>query len=96
MANNKGTEVIDFGAFPGSNEASVDVTGQTSISAGSYAEAYVMDDAVGPHTQNDHRYFSLFAGLTCGQPTAGVGFTIYARSTEKMQGPFVVRWVWVD
>jgi len=33
MATGQGIATIDFGAFPGSNEASVAVTGQTTISA---------------------------------------------------------------
>lgn len=97
MANGTGTATIDFGTFPGSNEASVAVTGQTSITATSKAEAFVMgDDTSGTHTASDHRYFSALAGLTCGTPSAGTGFTIYARSTEKLQGTFALRWVWTD
>jgi glutathionyl-hydroquinone reductase len=54
------------------------------------------DVATSDHTVGDHRYFSALAGLSCGSPTAGVGFTIYARSTEKLQGTFALRWVWSD
>lgn len=97
MATGQGTATIDFGAYPGSNEASVAVTGQSSISATSKAEAYFMgDDTSGSHTASDHRYAGLFIGLTCGTPIASTGFTIYGRSTEKMQGTFQVRWVWAD
>lgn len=97
MANGTGTATIDFGAFPGSNEASIAVTGQTSITATSKAESWIMgDDTTSDHTASDHRYFALLAGLTCGTPSAGVGFTIYARSTEKLQGTFALRWVWSD
>lgn len=92
-----GTATIDFGAFPGSNEASVAVTGQTSILGTSKAEAFVMgDDTTSDHTASDHRYFSALVGLSCGTPTAGTGFTIYARSTEKLSGTFTLRWVWTD
>jgi hypothetical protein len=97
MATGQGTATLNFGAFPGSNEASVTVTGQTSISATSKAEAFVMaDDTSGTHTASDHRYFAALAGLTCGTPTAAIGFTIFARATEKLQGTFAVRWVWAD
>lgn len=97
MSTGTGTATIDFGAFPGSNEASVNVTGQTSILSTSKVEAYVMgDDSTADHTASDHRYFPLFASLTCGTPTAGTGFTIHARSTEKLQGTFALRWVWAD
>lgn len=97
MATAQGTATIDFGAFPGSNEASIAVTGQGTILATSKAEAYVMgDDATSDHTASDHRYFAALMGLTCGTPTLATGFTIYARSTEKLMGTFALRWVWAD
>lgn len=97
MHSGQGTAEIDFGAFPGANEASVAVTGQTNISASSGAEAYIMgDDTTTDHTAQDHRYVELWLSLTCGTPSAGTGFTIYGRSTEKLQGKFAVRWVWAD
>lgn len=97
MAVAHGTEVLDFGAFPGANEASVAVTGQASILATSKAESYVMgDDTATGHTASDHRYFAALVGLTCGTPVAATGFTIYARCAEKLQGQFTVHWVWAD
>lgn len=97
MATGQGTATIDFGAYPGSNEASIAVTGQASISATSKAEAYIMgDDTTADHTAADHRYIASLIGLTCGTPSAGTGFTIYARSTQKIQGTFSIRWVWAD
>lgn len=91
-----GSAVIDFGAFPGSNEASVVVTGQSAIQTTSHAEAWMMAEASTDHTDNDASYAALFIALSCGIPTAGTGFTIYARSTERQQGTFQVRWVWAD
>lgn len=97
MANGQGIAIIDFGAAPGSNEASVAVTGQAAIQATSKAEAYFMaDDTTADKTASDHRYAPCFINLICGTPTAAAGFTIYGRSTEKMQGTYKVRWVWVD
>jgi hypothetical protein len=97
MATGTGTATINFGAYPGSNEASVTVTGLTTISATSKAEAWVMaDDTSANHTAADHKYFPVFASLTCGTPTAGTGFTIYARSIEKLSGAWTVRYVWAD
>ena len=97
MATGLGTATIDFGAFPGTFEASVAVTGQTGISATSKADAYVMaDDTAGTHTANDHRYFEMFAALSCGTPTAATGFTVYARSRERLEGQWAVRYVWAD
>lgn len=97
MASATGTAVIDFGAFPGSNEASVAVTGQADILATSKADSFVMaDDTSADHSASDHRYFEAFASLSCGTPTSATGFTIHARSTEKLSGQWTLRWVWVD
>lgn len=92
MANGQGTIEIDFSI--GSNEASVVVTGQTSIASSNSAEAFIMYEASSEHTANDHAYAAALIGLSCGVPTDGVGFTIYARSTEKLTGKFKLRWVW--
>ena len=95
MATGTGSATIDFST--GSNEASVAVTGLTTISATSKVEAFVMaDDTSSSHTASDHRYFPVFASLTCGTPSAGVGLTIYARSTQKLTGTWTVRYVWAD
>lgn len=95
MAGATGTATIDFGAWPGSNEASVAVTGQTTIAATAKADAFFMaDDTSVDHTASDHRYAECFINLTCGAASAGVGFTIHARSTEKMTGEWTVRYVW--
>ena len=89
-----GTATIDFGA--GGNEAQVDVA-VPEILATSKVESWVMgDDTSVDHTAADHRYFPVFASLTCGTPTASVGFTIYARSTEKLTGTWTLRYVWAD
>lgn len=97
MASGTGGLSIDFGAAPGSNEASAVVTGQTAISSTSKVSAYVMaGDTSTDHTADDHKYFTVFTGLSCGTPTTGVGFTIYARSTQKLTGQWAVRFVWSD
>jgi hypothetical protein len=97
MANGTGTATIDFGAFPGNQEASVAVTGQVNISATSKAEAWIMGDNVSSnHTASDHKYAPLLLTLSCGTPTAATGFTIYGRSLHKLQGQFTVNWVWSD
>lgn len=97
MASAQGTATINFGTSPGSQEAQVNITGQGTISATSKAEAFIMaDDTSVAHTANDHKYLPLFCGLSCGTPTGAVGFTIYARSMQKLTGDFTVRWVWAD
>jgi hypothetical protein len=95
MANGTGSAELDFGA--GSNSASVAVTGLTGITALSKAEAWIMgDDTSADHTAEDHRFFPVFAALTCGTPSSGVGFTIYGRSSQQMQGKWTVRYVWTE
>lgn len=95
MAAGLGSVEIDFGAYPGSNEAQVSVTGQTDITTAADVEAYVSaDSTTTDHTASDHKYFAALAGLTAGDVVNGVGFTIYARSVEKLTGKFRVKWVW--
>lgn len=97
MASGVGVTELDFGAFPGSNEASVAITGQADITGGSSAEAWIMaDDTTTDHTASDHKYAPELFSVTCGTPTPSTGFTIYGRSIHKMQGKFAVRWVWSD
>lgn len=97
MPNGTGSATLDFGAAPGSNEASVSVTGLSTISGTSKCEAWVMGDSTTTdHTANDHKYFPVFAALTCGTPTASTGFIINARSAQKLTGIWVVQWVWSD
>lgn len=99
MASAQGTATLTFPAVggKGANEASVAVTGQTTISATSKVESFVMsDDTTATHTANDHRWVGDFLNLTCGTPTAGTGFTIYGKSTQKLSGTFQCRWVWSD
>jgi hypothetical protein len=97
MASGTGTATIDFGSHPGTQEASIAVAGQASISATSKCEAWVMaDDTTANHSALDHKYIPLFVSFTCGTPVAATGFTIYGRSTSKMTGKFALRWVWSD
>jgi len=95
MATGQGTVTIDFGVFPGAQEASVDFADVT-VGVASKVEPYVMaDGAAGTHTANDHRYLPLLAVFT-GLPSAGVGGTIYGRSLQTMIGLYQLRYVWAD
>lgn len=95
MASGVGTVTIDFGSFPGANEASITFS-DAAVQATSGVEAYVMGgDTTADHTASDHRYFAMLCALSSA-PDAGVGGTIYARSEHKLQGTFKVRYVWAD
>ena len=89
----QGTAVVDFGAFPGSNTASVVVTGLTGITAGNKPKAYVSANATtGDHSANDHKYFACFVGLACGDIVPATSFTIHAASLEKLQGQWSINY----
>jgi hypothetical protein len=97
MAYGKGTVEIDFGAHPGSNEASVVITGQADIKTTSELDCYIMaDDSTTDHTTLDHRYVGIFATFTGGNIVAATGFTIYGRSIHKLTGKFKIRFAWAD
>lgn len=95
MATGQGTVTIDFGVFPGSQEASVAFV-DAAIGAASKVEPYVMgSDTSSYHTAADHRYLPLLVHFT-GAASAGVGGTIYARALQSMIGTFTVRYIWSD
>ena len=91
----KGTATLNFGAYPGSNEASIAVIGQTTILTTSEVDVYIKGDATSTsYTANDHKYIAALLSLTVSTPIAGTGFTIYARSIHKLSGTVTVNWVW--
>lgn len=88
-----GNATIDFST--GSNEASIVVIGQTSITLTATINAFIMaDDTTADHTASDHKYAPTLFSLSCGDLVAGTGFTIYARSIHKISGTFKVRFAW--
>lgn len=90
-----GTAIIDFGAAPGNNEASVVVTGQAAILADSYIEASaMMTDTTADHPANDHKYLPLFLHATCGDIIVATSFKINAVSEHKLTGLWSLRWVY--
>lgn len=93
-SSNVGSGEIDFGAFPGANEASVAITGQASIVAGSKITITPAAVATSDHTLNDNAYAAMLTALTPGTITAATGFIVYARSEQKMQGKLPFNWSW--
>lgn len=76
----QGTATVDFGAFPGTTDASVAVIGQTGIVAGSLAEAWIRPEATADHTADEHRVEQI--EVLAADIVAGTGFTIYAKNTN--------------
>lgn len=92
---NSGSATLDFGAFPGSSEASVAVAAP-AVAAGTKAWAYFRgDDTATGHTAADHRYAAALVALSV-EVAAGVGLTIYGRCLDAMQGQFTVRYGWFN
>lgn len=81
----QGTATLDFGAFPGASDASVAVTGQGAIVAGSLVEAWIRPVATADHTADEHMLETL--KVFAGNISAGVGFTIYGFNTSEISEP---------
>lgn len=88
------TASLDFGAFPGKPYATVAVTGQASILAGSLVDAWVLPAATADHSADEHRVEAL--KISAGDVVAGTGFTIsgVSENKERLWGVFNVAWVW--
>lgn len=100
----QGTTTIDFGAFPGKSDASVAVTGQAGIVAGSLVEAWIRPVATADHSADEH--LANPPRVLAGNIVAGTGFTIYGFAEPKsdsasqfsdcprVYGLWTVAWVW--
>lgn len=80
-----GTATLNFGAFPGVSDASVAVTGQTAIVAGSLVEAWIRPTATADHTADEHMIETL--KVFAANIVAGTGFTIYGFNTSQLNEP---------
>lgn len=97
----QGTSSLDFGAYPGANEATLDVTGQAGFVAASAVEAWVQPKATADHSADEHRIEEVdVAGVYQADGT----IRLYGRHTgsgsrdgngQKLYGVFNVGWVWV-
>jgi predicted small metal-binding protein len=79
---NTGKTTVDFGAFPGSSDAMVTVTGQTGIVSGSVVQAWLICEATADHTADEHRVETI--SVTCGNIVANTSFDIYAQNTSQL------------
>lgn len=80
----QGTAVLDFGAFPGKSDASVAVTGQGAIVAGSLVEAWIRPVATADHTVGEHLVELI--KIVAADIIAGTGFTIYGIDVTPESG----------
>lgn len=91
---NSGSTTIDFGTFPGSTDASVVVTGQSGIVAGSVVTAWPNAIATADHSAMEHIVDP--PRFVAGDIVPGVGFTIYAftQNTRRHYGQYSTAWTW--
>lgn len=95
MATGTGVSTINFGAAPGTNIASVAVTGQAGIVATDNVEVFMMGaDSTTDHNAYEHMVAPLEVHLDASAVVAGTGFTITAITRLRLTGTFKVRWVW--
>jgi hypothetical protein len=80
----QGVATLDFGAFPGNTDTSLAVADAT-ILAGSLVEAWIWPLATTDHTADEHIVEPL--NVFAGNVVAGVGFTIYLRTDNRMSEP---------
>lgn len=84
----QGTAILDFGAFPGKSDASVAVTGQAGIVAGSLVEAWLRPVDTVDHLADEHMVETL--KIFAANIIAGTGFTIYGFNTSQLNEPLEV------
>jgi hypothetical protein len=88
-----GQALLNFG--DGSNEASAIITGIDNMPVDAKIQIWISaDDSTGDHSASEHRYLGSIASFTAGNIVSAIGFTVYARSTQKLSGLFLVRFSW--
>lgn len=85
-----GTSILDFGS--GAPMATVTVTGQTALLAGSLVYCWIKPEATADHSEHEHIVESI--KVVAADLVAGVGFTIYGLCPDPAiapQGPDMAR-----
>lgn len=88
------TTTVNFGAFPGTTDTSVAVTGQAAITTANLVEAWIYPVATADHLADEHWVDP--PDIVAGTIVNGVGFTIYAKTNNNKRhyGQYTVAWVW--
>lgn len=98
-----GTTTVDFGAFPGSTEVTVDVTGQTGFVAASECSAWVQPIATADHSVDEHTVENIEAwayyqadGTIRINVRVKPFFTQFkvAPQAHRLHGIFTIGWAW--
>lgn len=85
----QGTATLDFGVFPGASDASVTVTGQAGILAGSLVEAWIRPVDTADHSADEHMLETI--KVFAHSIVAGTGFTISGFNTSQLNEPLEYR-----
>lgn len=89
------TQIVPAHPVVGSNIASVTVTGQTGLLTTSTVDAWMQaNDSTASHNAYEHGIAPI--KLTTGELIAGTGFTITGVSDQRIDGDFIVHWIWRD
>lgn len=89
------TQIVPAYPVVGSNIASVTVTGQTGLLTTSTVDAWMQaNDSTASHNAYEHGIAPI--KLTTGELIAGTGFTITGVSDQRIDGDFIVHWIWRD
>jgi isocitrate dehydrogenase len=92
---NVGAAILDFGAAPGTNIASVSVTGQTTITSTATIQAWTCGlDSTADHNLYEHMLLPLWLTINASAITVGTGFTLTGFTELRLVGLVKVRWSW--
>jgi hypothetical protein len=100
VAGNQGTATLDFGAFPGTDTATVAVA-DAAIGAAALVEAWVFPAATTDHSADEHVVESF--KVVARDVVAGVGFSVqgfstfegrFAGNAFRVYGKWNIAWVW--
>jgi hypothetical protein len=91
-----GTATLDFGSGAGTNNVSVEVTGQAGILSGSNIMIWVQgNDSTASHNSYEHKILPSYVSLSADSVVAATGFTINAFTELRLTGTISVRWSWI-
>ncbi len=92
---NTGEATLSFGSTP-TNEATVTITGQTSILTTSKVQCWIMGATTSDNNESSHLFGGISINLVSSIPVASTGFTIYASTiVGYVTGDFKVKWSWI-
>jgi hypothetical protein len=93
----QGVTTINFGSFPGVQQTSVNVTGQTTILSYSLVDAWLFPSSTPDHSVDEHINDDCWMRIKAAAVVAGTGFTIFGTAmpgAPPLYGQYTVAWVW--